>query len=433
MTWLAPLLAAAVSGTVYLRQGDVRRPLAGARVVVSAPGSGPTLRTATTDALGRYRLDDFPRKRLVLRADAGGYFTRAVASRQSTLVLDLSGGGELSAADFEAQPGGVITGRLTDAWGDPLDKIAVILASPGHSAQATTDDRGLYRAWGLPPGRYQVRILPPGRRALLHPSSPVEVSAGQEIPNLDLVVRAEPRYEVRGRVAGLPPEDLRRARVKIQPLSEEDSAAAEQTLVDAGGSFVFPRLPAGAYLVTLLDRNDTLARQHLDLAAGHSGLLLRPTPLGALTGRVAPVGRARPPLIWLQALDRAGQEAFVIAARPPDYLFDLPSRWPDTYTLRAGAPPGAYVLDPHELVVAPGGTTEVVIRVGLDPGRVSGIVKAPHGRVLLRGKNLVRTEQSDQNGRFEITDLPPGEYRISEHAFTITPNSHIELDLTATP
>jgi hypothetical protein len=429
MIWLVPLLAA-VSGTVYLRQGDVRRPLAGARVTVRA--AGQLLRTATTGVLGRYHLDELPRKRLVLRADARSFLTLAVASRDPTLVLNLSAGDDFSGVDFEAQPGGVITGRLTDAWGDPLDKIAVILTSPDHTAQAATDDRGLYRAWGLPPGRYLVRVRPPGRRAILHPSSPVEVAAGQEIPNLDLVVRPEPLYEVRGRVA-LPREDLNRARVKTQPLPEEDSASAEQISVNADGSFLFPRLPAGAYLVSLLDRANTIARQRLDLVADHSGLVLRPSPLGALSGRVVPVGRAKPPLIWIPVLDSTGQEAFVIAARPPDYRFDLPNRWPDTYSLRVHQPPGAYILEPSELILAPARTTEVVIRVGLEPGRVSGTVKAPHGRVLLRGKDLVRTEQADQNGRFEIIDLPPGEYRISEHTFTLTPNSHIELDLTASP
>jgi hypothetical protein len=456
MTWLVPLLAAAVSGSVYLRQADLRRPVAGAQVIVRTPAGGQTLRTVTTDALGRYRLDDLPRKRVLLRVDVRGHFTRAVASRESTLLLDLSGG-DLSGADFEAQRGGVITGRLTDPWGDPLDKIVVLLTrlsgAGDHTVRVTTDDRGLYRAWGLSPGRYQVSILPPGRRPIVHASGPFDVKTGQEIGNIDVVLRQEPLYEVQGRVAGLPPEDLTRARVKIRPLREDDSPVSAEVRVNADGNFVLPRLPAGAYWVSLLGRNDTLARQRLDVTADHAGLVLRPSPLGALSGRVIPVGRAKPPLIWLQAMDSTGQEAFVIAARPPEYRFDLANRWPDAYSLHAHQPKGAYVLEPGELVVGAGGTTEAVIRVGLDPGRLSGTVKAPgggplpHGRVALArfegGKILVRSEQADQNGRFEISGLEPGNYRICacapdapetwERVFVIAPDSQIEVELTAAP
>src|SRR5205085_5127205 len=69
--------------------------------------------------------------------------------------------------DFRLERGGVVTGRVTDAEGNPVIGIGVSLLSADNPAPRAanvnidprghmTDDRGVYRIYGLPAGRYRV-------------------------------------------------------------------------------------------------------------------------------------------------------------------------------------------------------------------------------------------------------------------------------------
>jgi hypothetical protein len=152
----ASVEAASISGTVYLREGQARRPLSGVRVQARAAGGRELLQTAATDAEGRYRLGDLPRARVSLTAVKRGYFARAAASGDAALVLDAAAE-DVSGADFELHAGGVITGRVLDQWGGPVENAPITLYQvpyPGSSQRTyaggmfRTDDRGIYRAYG---------------------------------------------------------------------------------------------------------------------------------------------------------------------------------------------------------------------------------------------------------------------------------------------
>jgi hypothetical protein len=472
LVWAVAANAAAVSGIVYLEGKTERRPVPGVRVVARAVDGSGSLGTAVTDVQGRFRLDDLPRRRIVVRSDKPGYFTRAAASRETTLVLDLSGGEDLPGADFEAAPGGVITGRLSDPWGDPLERVIVMLTrlgGPGdrhreHASQATSDDRGVYRLYGLSPGRYRLGIVPPvpeGREehpAVMYHPVPLEVAAGQEVRGVDVVVRPDRLFQVRGRVAEPPPPESGRLRLTVRWVREEPGAPSFGLLVEPDGSFLLPRLPAGTYMI-----ESPMGRQRLDLSSDRDDLVVRPTPPGQLAGRLLLIGITKPVTVRLEARDSTRQVAYHLVAKAPDYRFRVPQVWADTYTLRAETPKGAWVLDPPEVVVAAGETGEVEIRVGTEAGRIDGLVKGPggaplaHGRVALArftaNRIEVRTEQTDQKGRFEIRDVRPGEYRIcawpgqdisaldvagtweragtAVRRFAVEPGVQIELELTA--
>ena len=68
--------------------------------------------------------------------------------------------------DFELMRGGVITGRVTDADGRPIieETVSISSAEPnriiGYSISShrgtRTDDRGVYRLFGIAPGTYKV-------------------------------------------------------------------------------------------------------------------------------------------------------------------------------------------------------------------------------------------------------------------------------------
>lgn len=124
--------------------------------------------------------------------------------------------------------GGVITGRVTGSNGEPIVGIQIsairIRNEEGASVRIAgpawprfTDDRGIYRIYGLSPGTYLVvanfgqrnnfTTTPfDGEAPTFHPSSTrdtaveVSVSAGSEISGVDIRYRGEPGHVVSGRM-----------------------------------------------------------------------------------------------------------------------------------------------------------------------------------------------------------------------------------------
>lgn len=122
----------------------------------------------STDEEGRYKLTNAPAGRYYLTAVSPGYVFAGAGANvwQPGKVINVAAGDELKDLDFTLVRGGVVTGRVTDSDGRPVIEELVTLvpadarerkekqyASP---ASAATDDRGVYRAWGVTPGRYLV-------------------------------------------------------------------------------------------------------------------------------------------------------------------------------------------------------------------------------------------------------------------------------------
>lgn len=129
---------------------------------------------------------------------------------------------------------GVITGRVTDAKGEsaieaPVRAIMVRdakgrLLGPGnqfrrHAHHRWTDDRGIYRLWGLPPGSYLVAAG--GKNEYTHEPGPYDdqpltyylssplsgareviVHEGGERAGVDITMRSDPGYAINGTVSG---------------------------------------------------------------------------------------------------------------------------------------------------------------------------------------------------------------------------------------
>ena len=201
------------------------------------PERKPVARAAT-GADGRYQIANVPPGSYYLNTVAPVYLNadaNPLAARQGRL-LNVAPGDRLDGLDFTLTRGGVITGRVRDAEGKPVVETTVrIMAAdeadrrnPQFMMQFTptpfmfrTDDRGVYRLFGLPAGRYYVYVgEEPGDNSVGAPANssyyqrtyygdanelaeakPVEVTGGAETTGVDITVGKPARtYEAAGRV-----------------------------------------------------------------------------------------------------------------------------------------------------------------------------------------------------------------------------------------
>lgn len=152
----------AMSGTVV---GDNGRPLKGARVSLSGGAMG---RTATTDATGAFVFDKLPEGRYNLSASRPRYLSGSYGQKKpersgiSIQLADAEIRKDLTITLFSA---GVITGTVFGDDGEAVQNAQVRALRYSmrsgvrrlqSSGGAQTDDRGVYRLYGLNPGEYIV-------------------------------------------------------------------------------------------------------------------------------------------------------------------------------------------------------------------------------------------------------------------------------------
>jgi len=125
--------------------------------------------SAVTDADGQYRLSGLPAGDYEVNVNLLEVYVPISQDGQRSRSITLDEREEARDIDFTLTRGGVITGRLTDAGGAPIIGARVLantIDKDGvrrslewnllHNGKGTTDDRGTYRIYGLPPGRYRV-------------------------------------------------------------------------------------------------------------------------------------------------------------------------------------------------------------------------------------------------------------------------------------
>jgi hypothetical protein len=221
---------ATVAGRV--REGE--RGVAGVAVVIMSSDPSQRFRPvgrARTDAEGRYRVAGVPPGRYVIAPIAPAYVLQEMSSFPPGKPLTLSAGDSVEDADFRVVRGGVVTGRVTDSDGNPVVAEPVQVASADSSNgelrtlpvfisnqnDRSTDDRGVYRIYGLQPGRYRVSVGGDGHtfrapgskyyRRTFYPSAAeesqakiVEVTAGGVSEDVDITLGAPERtFRISGR------------------------------------------------------------------------------------------------------------------------------------------------------------------------------------------------------------------------------------------
>lgn len=187
-----------------------------------------TLPKAVTDSDGRYRFEAVPAGKYSIALSAP---TLVSADPEAHNLVTVSEGATIEDINFSLSRGGVITGKVTDSDERPVIAEEISLkrgesAKPGDSDSSEegrmyfTDDRGIYRIFGLAPGQYIVSTgkssnpmaslltKRPRRVQTFYPgvtdeakAKPVEVLAGAEASGIDIKLGlADKGFAVKGRV-----------------------------------------------------------------------------------------------------------------------------------------------------------------------------------------------------------------------------------------
>jgi hypothetical protein len=379
--------------------------------------------------------------------------------------------------------GGVITGKVTDAEGRPVIVQSVFIvpadavgasrpAKPAITAQ--TDDRGIYRAFGITPGRYKVAAGQGDQvyagyfagqskyKRVFHPdvsdaakATVIEITEGSEASKVDITLGGMAQvYSVSGRIVneetGAPVPNLN---FTLRPHVGQRLAFSRS---DARGEFVLENVAPGKYGVMVVDdsssglRGDKVTVEVIDgdltdvtikLSTGLtvSGVVILETDDKAVRSKLSEMrveGGVRPgpssPL-------RIGSSSS--ASIRADGSFTLRGLMNGTLSLALSSVTNAYPLKGFSIsrierdgVVTPRielqegqHVTGVKIFVGYGTASVRGVVTVENGplpaaaRIFLRltqpGENTsyVRTAPADERGRFVVDGIAAGLYEISAY------------------
>jgi hypothetical protein len=206
---------------------DDGQPLTNANVLAQSLTTTPSVKPTGVDSDGRFSFNDLPPAAYLIIATAPGYVDQSMSLGDTTKwPRHLIG----SSIRITMIRGGVITGLVTNAKGEPVVGVPVHATQINAPASLTsyftgagvteTDDRGIYRLYGLLPGQY---IINAGGSAQFgrfsasgfdndvptyYPSAtrdtavPVSVRGGDETSGIDIKYKGAEGHSIGGSVLG---------------------------------------------------------------------------------------------------------------------------------------------------------------------------------------------------------------------------------------
>lgn len=236
---------------------------------------------ATTDHEGVYRITNLAAGSYQVMAAAPGYIASDASNARQASIVVVGEDENVDDVNFSLVRGGVITGKITDADGKPMIQMQVTVyrvddkqnppRPPYAESNGQTDDRGIYRIFGLNPGKFKVAA---GRREdgggnfntsggnykqIFHPdatdvakATTIEIAEGGEAKNIDISLgRAQQTFSISGRVinseGGAPVPDMYFGLQRI--IGDRPDSIATTVSSNLRGDFVAEGLTPGKYSV----------------------------------------------------------------------------------------------------------------------------------------------------------------------------------------
>jgi protocatechuate 3,4-dioxygenase beta subunit len=473
-----------VSGRVTIKENGVAGVAVGLRKGEFAMPGDPYLKV-TTDQDGFYRFSNLAPGNYSITPSAPAY---VMATKDPQLKTVLVGEDEnVEGINFALVRGGVITGRVTDAdgrsvIGQEVSVYSVEMVERRFQGQPMfaersmqTDDRGIYRIFGLRPGRYKVAA---GRsddtfnsnyserniyRQVFHPNTDeqakatvIEVSEGSEASNVDIALgRAMQSFSASGMAIdekGMPVPNMR---FGVQRrIDQRIEYVNSVTVSNSRGEFIIEGLIPGKYGIYVQPnqsggdmRAEPLTFDITDQDIG--GLTVRLSKGASLTGFVVLENEDKTLFAKLTELQL---RAFAISTSGGGFASGGASPIGSDGSFRLVGLPGGTInfmlgaMNPfqsngfiitrveHEGIVTPSSRLEIKdgeqltgVRVVITYGSatIRGMIKLENGslpegaRILVRlakpGETLpnFRPVTADARGHFLIEGLPAGTYEFS--------------------
>lgn len=405
----------AARGTAILRgfvvASDNGSPIRRAQVRIS--GQGVPSRLATTDAQGRFEIKELPAGRYTVTASKAGFVSLQYGQRrplESGTPIDLADKQVLDKLVIGLPRGSVISGRITDEFGEPVANAVVtalrygyaagarrLLPGAGQNSRDTTDDQGQFRLFGLSPGEYVVSAAfrsgggeitdpagePTGYASTYYPGTPnvaeaqrVTVAIGQEQSNVTFALIATRLVRVTGAVVNAQGVPVGNGMVMLAPAAARLGGAMLQTTsgrIDGSGQFRIPNVAPGRYLAQVrtnrgrggLDADGQFGRQDITVGGDDlDGVVIVTGPGARVFGQVttetnaAPSVRPRQVQVFarLAEPDQAMPTAGGVARLNDDWTFEISGLF-DPRLFRVGLPQGwtlkAVSLDGQDITDTP--------------------------------------------------------------------------------
>lgn len=297
-----------ISGKVINESGQ---PLAGAQVYVRPTNAeGLSVMQTKTNREGVFEFSGLQRGSYTVYAAMSAYIPKSPEA--GPVVSENS-----DAVTLVLIKGGVITGTVTNSKNDPVVAIAIRVEkvteengrpSARSRLENITDDRGVYRVYGLSAGTYIVwadgsaNYSPTGVNAFsvdmptYAPSSTretadqISVRVGEETSNVDIRYRGEHGSTISGTVKGTRTGD-RGFSVSLTSLAD-NGLRWNEYFQDVSGEFAFEGIPDGDYLLVATaywNERDRGLSETMALSVRGSdfeGIELTAAPLASISGTV---------------------------------------------------------------------------------------------------------------------------------------------------
>jgi protocatechuate 3,4-dioxygenase beta subunit len=357
--------------------------------------------TTVADANGKFTFTDVKPGRYTVRAVRDGFFGKPVnGTYPPTSWIDIVvGEGEKKQPSLSLVQGAIIGGRILDTSGAPLSNANVQIFSAAYQTgfallqpaipgpPKTTDDRGEFRLFWLPPGDYYLGAAqpvraggpgapfqPPNARTFypsvtrLSDAIPIQIRGGEDLRGMDISMRSPQLFKIAGTVTNSIPMVPNPNGEGFQPTTVFFHLANRDLDLPAEAA------PANNYgNISLALNNGPFELSNV--APGSYELLARVADPSAGQGLGA--------FSWGRA------------------LVDIDDR--DVRNLAITVVPPAVVKG--TVRTASGAALPANLRISLSP--VGG-----SARVALYTLTSARTSPVERDGSFAVTSVPPGRFRI---------------------
>lgn len=279
-------------GTAVLRgrvvAAETGRPLRRARITLSSSDLGAEgRRTASTNPDGVYEFKELRAARYRISVSRGGYLPLEYGQRrpgEQGRPVQVGDAEVLERIDFALPRMSVITGRVSDEVGEPIEGVSVYAMRmlyfegrrrlvPVSSSPVTTDDAGEYRILRLAPGAYTVMastketwtVTEKGRETVFGyiptyfpgvikgtDARSVTLTVGQEAGATDLSVIPGRAVKVSGQALDSQGRPFAHVSIgeEIRGMGFASFRAGPDVSVAADGTFTALNVPPGEYTVT---------------------------------------------------------------------------------------------------------------------------------------------------------------------------------------